>query len=430
MCRHALGLWLFTICTVILAVCRMAAADEQCTDAKANDVAVDEETVDSGELSKALLKIERALQRIQRRAAGDGTVKRLADATIQQYRYPNGKGGYKGGRISISAPTDDQIEIPTKRAPVTVPGKIVVMVDYVRQVPDSTRSGLFNGNVTWTTNNANVFVALSWFTRDSSAPDRLLTIVREELQQEGLHLVPLKRHWPIATPAERLSQLLPRSVLPPATRPPAGAEGAPVAPRRTKQVAGEKDKVFASPQDVVTEYRQAYAKKDWAACVLCLAPAARGEVAREFLFVAGMGNSPKLANAIDKGLKLKLSDDTGTESKEAREFFEPLAKLPTGDQEADNALLYATFQKRIGDVPAFIAELCQEAPILADCGEIDGIRIEGDKASGYFTIKHPPPDPKDVGEKIAPTHCLPQYYPWHFRRIGGSWLFADAALHQ
>jgi hypothetical protein len=427
MYRHALGQWL-TICTVILAVCHVAAADEQRTDAKANDAAVDEETVDSGELSKALLKIEQALQRIQRRAAGDGTLKRLTDATIQQYRYPNGKGGYKGGRISISAPTDDQIEIPTNRAAVKVPGEIVVRIDYVRQESESTHCGLFNGCVTWKTNNANVFVTLGWFTRDSTAPDRLLTILSVELQREGIRLVPHKLYWPIATPAERLSQVLPPSVLPPATSPPAGAEGSPAAPRRTKRVAGEK--VFASPQDVVTAYRQAYAKKDWAACVLCLTPAARGEVVREFLFVAGMGNSPKLAKALDKSLKLKLSDDTGTESKEAREFFEPLAKLPTGDEEADNVLLYETFQKRIGDVPAFLAELCQQAPILAECEEIDGIRSEGDKASGYFTIKHPPPDPTDVGEKIAPTYCLPQYNPCHFRKLGGSWLLADAFLHQ
>ena len=87
MCRQTLGFLAFAICAVVFAVSRAAAADELEVVAKANAAAEAQaavnETVNNKEMSNVLGKIERALQRIQRRAAGDGTLRQLTVLLLQ-----------------------------------------------------------------------------------------------------------------------------------------------------------------------------------------------------------------------------------------------------------------------------------------------------------------------------------------------------------
>jgi len=386
---------------------------------------VDIDVVDRQELSKALLKIERALRGIQRRAAGDHTLKRLADGPIDRSDYANAKRESKGCRLAIGVPTDDQIEVPAKGSVVRVPGGISVHVEYLGRRPDADiLSGLHNGLVTWKTNNPHVFVKLFWCSNDTGAPDRLLAIVREELEREGLSLLPMdKLDWPVATASERLSQLLPPDFAPP------------VAPR-TETVAASPQSpaiVFASPRDVVAAHNQAVAKKDWQAYAICLTPASQGAVIREVLFLAQMGGEkcPELIKTIEKHVKFKLYDDRRpgafAQSKEAEEFFESSGEEPSKESEAADAWLYEVFRKRVGDVPAFLADCLRQLPGPPEGYgkpiECDGIRIEGDKASGYVIHRRPAPAPEEV-EKQDETYYMPRYVPIRFRRIGGSWLIA------
>jgi hypothetical protein len=415
-----------------LAVCLTEATEAQELDAPAHGAAVEKQTVDSGildtqERSRAFLQVELALQRVQRRVDGDATLKRLANATIWDRRT-------KYGRLGIGAPTDDQIEIPTKSVPVKVPGDISVAVEYCREserMQGRVLSGLFNGIVMWKTNNPHLFVSLGWLTRDAGAPDRLLAIVRDELEREGIRLIPMhKLDWPAATTSERLSQLLPPVVAPLALPQPVAAGGAPAMPQSA-------EKVFASPQEVVAAYGQARAKKDWQACARCLTPASQGAVVREVLFIAGMSRSTDLIKTIEKHVNLKLLDDKDptefAESKEVQEFLKSSERPPGDDDESQDAWLYEIFRKRVGDVPAFLADCCRHSPTYffgdgekLDC---DRIRIEGDKAAGYLIVRRPAPDPKEVGEHGS-EYFLPRYFPFRFRRIRGSWLIALTFGHE
>src|SRR5271157_2247777 len=107
---------------LVVVVCHTEATGAQEPDGQAHDPvvrkqAVDSELVDSQEMTKALQQVERALQRVKRRAAVDTTLEHLANATIRDDGYAKVKGYSKGGRLVISASTDDKIEIPTRGAP-------------------------------------------------------------------------------------------------------------------------------------------------------------------------------------------------------------------------------------------------------------------------------------------------------------------------
>lgn len=292
------------------------------------------ENVEIEKLSSLLPPIERALQGIRRRAAGDRTLKQLADATIRRQDYADAKGKPTAYKLSIGASTDDQIDIPTNGDPASMKlaGWVSLSLHYDPIEGDGIgtdidiASGAHNGTVTWRTDDPKVLVRMFWLTKDPGAPDRLLAIVREELEREGLRLLPThKLGWPVATTSERLSQLLPPDSLPP------------VAPPAKTEVASPQGpaKVFASPYDVVAAYNQAVAKKDWQASARCLTPASQ----------VGAGK-----------------------------------------------------------------------PI-----ECEGVRIEGDKASGYWIDRRPAPAPEEV-EMHGDTYYLPRYFPIRFRRIDGSWL--------
>jgi hypothetical protein len=286
-------------------------------------------------------------------------------------------------------------------------------------------SGLYGGGVMWKTNNSHVFVSCGWFTRDLNAPDRLLAIVREELEREGLRLLPMQKlDWPAATTSERLSQLLPPDSAPPVVPQSKLVTASPQSPLR----------VFATPTDVVAAHNQAVAKKDWHAYARCLTPASQGAVIGEVLFVAGMGGKkcPELIKTIEKHLKFKLIDDsdfpgTFAQSKETQEFLESWGKQPGEDAEAADAWLYEFFRKRAGDVPAFLDDCFRQLPGPPEGYgkpiECEGIRIEGDKASGYRIDRRPAPAPEEV-EKHGDTYYLPRYFPIRFRCIGGGWLIA------
>ena len=141
-------------------------------------------------------------------------------------------------------------------------------------------SGLHNGSVMWKTNNSHLFVNCGWFTRDLNALDRLLVIVREELEREGLHMLPMhKLDWPAATIPERLSQLLPPDFVSPVAPQSKAVAASPQSPAR----------VFMTPNDVVAAHNQAVAKKDWQAYARCLTPASQGAIIREVLSLAAMG---------------------------------------------------------------------------------------------------------------------------------------------
>ncbi len=288
-------------------------------------------------------------------------------------------------------------------------------------------SGRYNGAVTWKTDNPHVFVKLFWCSKDPDVPDRLLAIVREELGREGLRLLPMQKlDWPAATTAERLSQLLPPDGLPPVAPGPDVEVAPPQAPARD----------FASPYDVVARHNQAVAKEDWEAYARCLTPASQGVVIREVLFLAATGGKkcPELIKSIEKHLKFKLIDASDfpgafVQSKEAQKFLESLAMQPDEDSEAADARLCEIFRRRVGDVPAFLADCFRQLPGPPEGYgkpiECEGVRIEGDKASGYLIDRPPAPDTKEA-EKRGVLRYLPRYFPIRFRRIGGSWLVAFA----
>ena len=54
--------------------------------------------------------------------------------------------------------------------------------------------------------------------------------------------------------------------------------------------------------------------------------------------------------------------------------------------------------------------------------ECEGVRIEGDKASGYWIDRRPAPAPEEVEKHLDETYYLPRFFPMRFRRIKGSWL--------
>jgi|GEM_PF-4721584 len=423
---------------LVAVACHTEAIAVQGPDAPAFGPAVkqkerDVENVEGKKLSSFLLPIERALQGIQRRAAGDRSLKLLANEPIVPVDYTDAEGEPKGYRRALRAPTDDHIEIPTKGDAVSKrrPGSVAVHIEVRRRdIQEVISGGLYNGAVTWRTNNPHVFVKLFWCSQDPGVPDRLLTIVREELEREGLRLLPMhKLDRPVATTSERLSQLLPLDSLPPVAPPPKTEVASPQGPA----------KVFASPYDVVAAHNQAVAKKDWQAYARCLTPASQGAVIREVLFLAAMGGKkcPELIKTIEKHLKFKLidaSDFPGTfvQSKEAEEFLESMGKQPGEDAEAADAGLYEVFRKRVSDVPAFLADCFRQLPGPPEGYgkpiECEGIRIGGDKASGYWIDRRPVPDSKEAEERDV-LHYLPRYFPIRFRRIGGSWLIVSMFGH-
>jgi hypothetical protein len=424
---------------LVAVVCHTGATAAQGPDDPASGPAVKQEKrgvedADGKELSSVRPPIERALRGIQRRAAGDRTLKHLADEPIFPAEYGNdAKGEPKGYRRAIGSPTDDQIEIPTKgdAASIRLPGYVSVHIEVLRQGFDlDVLSGLHNGVVTWRTNNPHVFVALSWCTKDSDAPDRLLAIVREELEREGLRLLPKPRpDWPAATTSERLAQLLPPDGVPPVAPPPRTGVASPGGPARG----------FASPYDVVAAHNQAVAKRDWRAYARRLTPASQGAVIRQVFFLAAtVGRTcPELIEAIEKHLKFKLIDASNfpgefVQSKDAREIFESLGEQPGEDAEAADARLYEVIRKRVGDVPAFLDDCFREFQAspegYGEPIECEGIRIEGDRASGYRIVRRPVPDSK-VAERRHVSNYLPDYVPIHFRRIGGRWLMKPKLVH-
>ena len=394
--------------------------------------------VDNAKMVAVLAKVERALQGVQTRAANDGKLKPLAKARIEQDRYP----GTNGGWIRVDAKTDDQIDLPTKGVPMSCPGQIGVEVEYTAQSPDwRPYSGLFHGHVIWKTDNPSVSVAIHWITRDLNAPERLLKIVSEELQNQGIRMVPEpKSAWPAATLAEYLARL-PSSDTntsvagePTASpRPPLDQRQPRNSPRPVETGGDGAGKIVTTPQEVVAVYRRAHATKDWRTCFLCLTPEARGATLLEFCFVAGMGNSPELVKIIEKHVKVKFFEDAarGLGSKEMDELFKPAVKQVDGRQELDRALLYQSFKKRIKDLPALVDDCCQQWALFTDFGEVKEIKVEGEKAAGYWTRTSAPvdPDPRRY-DCLPPEAHLPQYYAIHFCRIGGSWFLADAPLHQ
>jgi hypothetical protein len=382
------------------------------------------QAVDAEERAKVVAKIESALKHIKRRAAADETLKPLASAAVEQETFPETNDGLQGKRIRLHALAEDQIEFDTTAGPAKRPGGLQVLVEYVTKPPQlAVFSGLYNGSVPWKTNDPHVFVFLSWCTHDSDAADHLLTIVREELAREELHLAPTEKlDWPPATPSERLSQLLP----------PTHAQ--PAAKETDEKTAGEKAvdenaNVFASPQQVVSAYRQAYAKKDWRRCAMCLSPAAQGAAIREFLFVTGVSPTMnrKLKPTFDKHLGPKPAEETAEDREKTDVIRKIFAALPTGSEEVDNRLIYDGFHKQIADIPAFLADCWEAYPNLRDLGEIRGIVVDGDKASGFYTWQNPPPTPEHVLPHCNPFD-LPRFSPWHFCKIDGGWLFADPPL--
>lgn len=424
---------LMTCAIFVAGVCHTEGSAAQGPDNPAFGLALkqgkrDVENVEGEQLASVLLPIERALQAIQRRAAGDRALKHLADEPIVPVDYTFLGGEPKDYRRAIGSPTDDQIEIPTKgdAASIRLPGNVSVHIEVIRQgVDGDVSSGRYNGAVTWKTNNPTVFVKLFWCSKDPDVPDRLLAIVREELGREGLRLIPMhKLDWPAATTAERLSQLLPPDGLPPVAPPPNIEVAPPQVPPRG----------FASPYDVVARHNQAVAKENWEAYARCLTPASQGAVIREVLFLAATGGKkcPELIKDIEKHLKFKLIDASDfpgafVQSKEAQEFLESLGKQPGEDAEEADARLCEVFRQRVGDVPAFLADCFRQLPGPPEgygkSIECEGIRIEGDKASGYWIDRRPAPDAEEA-EKRDVLHYLPRYFPIRFQRIGGNWLIA------
>ncbi|WP_422929075.1 hypothetical protein [Singulisphaera sp. PoT] len=384
-------------------------------------------------MSRALPPIERALRSIQHRAAEDRILKHLASVPIHPIDFVDPVGMPKGYRRAIEAPTDDRIEIPTKGDAVSItrPGRVSVLINVTREgVDGDVSSGLYKGGVTWRTDNPRVFVWMSWCSKDPGLPDRLLAIVREELGREGLRLLPMRKlDWPPATTSERLAQLLPPDCLLPVTRPPKVEV---VLPR-------DAEKAFASPYDVVAANNLAVAKQDWRAWARCLTPASQGAVIRELLFVAVSGGRkcPELIGVIENHLKFKLIDASDfpgqfVRTKEAKEFLETLGNPPVDDAETAAAWMTEVFRKRVGDIPAFLDDCFQQLQGAPEgYGRLLGsedIRIEGDKASGYWIDRRPVPDAKEA-EKRDVASYLPRYFPVHFRRIGGSWLIAHNLGH-
>ena len=165
----------------------------------------DVQAVDNGKMVVALAKVERALRSVQKHAARDEILKPLAKVKIQQGRYP----GTNGGWIRVDAQIHDYIDVPTKGAPVKIAGRIDVDVMYTALPQDYEPSGgPFHGRVMWKTDNPNVYVTLGWMTRDLKAPERLLTIVREGLHNQGIRMLAApKSDWPTATLPEYLAHL-------------------------------------------------------------------------------------------------------------------------------------------------------------------------------------------------------------------------------
>ena len=356
--------------------------------------------------------------RVKGRTAADDTLKGLASANVESRTFPETNDGVQGNRMSIYAPTDDEIEFSTTAGTAKRHGRVYVVVQYVTKTPQTAVfSGLLNGTVVWKTGDPHVFVSLGWCTHDEDAADRLLSMVREELAREDLRLAVIEKlDWPPATPAEPPSQLLPPFPAPPN------------APEIDEKAAAEKAGPFASPQELIAAYRQAYAKKDWRRCAICLSPAAQGTAIREFFFVGGVSPdvNRKLKPAMEK--HLGKPDGDAPEDREALEEFQKiLSGLPTGSEEGDGKLFYEAFRKRIADIPGFLADCWKQYPNLKDLGEIRGIVVEGDKASGFWTREFPPPKPGNVLREVNPFD-LPRHYPCHFRRIDGGWVFADPPL--
>ena len=388
----------FGVCTLITLICQTLAAEEKQPDAKTPSTeqsSPDNEYINGEELSKAFDQIDRVLQGVKQRARNVGTVSCLADAKIVKDIYYEGVHGTKGGRVFLDAPLGDRFDVQTKTGHVSVRGIIYIRVDYLRRESESNESGPFRGGVTWRTTNPNLYVTVMWQTRDAGAPDRLLAIVRQEFKRERIELLPQKSEWPAATQGERLARfLVPSSPL--ATAPALSAKkvGAPSQPS-----AGVARKtVFASPQEVVTTFRQSYAMKDWYQCWLCATPAAQGAALKNLLYFLAVDPEPdlKLNEKLARRLRFALPEKAGAQiDPDAAKFFQSFAHA-AGDEEADNNIVREVFRKRVGDVPALLADCCEHYPMLYDVSDVEVTKIEGDKASGYSTYTPPTPGDKEL----------------------------------
>lgn len=392
----------------------------------------DGEAVDEKALSRARQQVERALGRIQKRAAGDRTLKRLADEPAGFTDY-----GSHGFRLIIGGSTGDQIEVPMKgdAAPVKLPGHVSVVVGCSTRIGYGTtediHDGPYHGCVNWATSNPCIDVVMDWLTVDSDAPNRLAAIVREELDRENLRLLPThKPKWPVVTNSERLSQLLPPDAPPAVTPRPANA---PIVPKGLEGV-------FESPQDVVTAYNQAIANKDRRAYFRCLTPASQTYAILSILGYARLSESPELAKSLRKYFKNPTFADNsramdGDDIQDLDELWKgrSLARVDAPSDVwlcrlSEEAYLNAHYQRLLGDIPTFLAD-CM--PLLQDWSlndveplKCEGIRIEGDRAAGYDVIQ-PVPDPKKIEAGWNVRHYLPGYNPVHFLRIKGSWRIAS-----
>lgn len=360
---------------------------------------------------EAVAKADRALRAVRARAAGDGTFKKLADAPIVR------EGNLGRIALILACQTEERFLIPTRGEAGAVGGRgsFGVQVVFDDDFPWKSRGGQQCGVAVWNTNLPRAFVELTWCSADPGSPDRLLGLVREELGREGVTLVPVgELEWPYATTAERLSQLLP-----PGGRPSGPAKAAAVAAFEPEPPA------FTSPSAVADAYRDALAKKDWKTYARCLTPASRAALFRQMLSSTTATRRRDLAAAIEKHLKCDVFDDEFglRESKEMVALLDAPGH-PEENDEATDAWLYGSLRRRVDDVPQLLADCLRlwadPPPTDPQAFDCKGIRIEGDRASGYFERPRPAPTPDEV-ERHGAIEYLPDHEPVRFRRINGSW---------
>ena len=134
----------------------------------------------------------------------------------------------------------------------------------------------------------------------------------------------------------------------------------------------------------------------------------------EIFFQVGVDEEPALVKIVEKHFKAKIRDRSGRPNRDYDEFFRTAAKGIEDAHDGEYAAMYRLATKRVADLPAFLEECRERCQLLGDCGDVQEIMVQGDRAAGRTTLPY-----------LVAEFGQPSFLPVHFRKIANSWYFED-----
>ena len=165
-----------------------------------------------------------------------------------------------------------------------------------------------------------------------------------------------------------------------------------------------------SPEILATDYRHALGRKDWRNCFLCYDPRMRGDLLIRIFHALGVTRDAELAAIAKKRLRIEFADPERI----------AIPGLRQTDLVPKELLFYEALDRRVADLPGFVDEMCRRLDAMGQepfmqFGDVREIRIQGDRAIGYWSS----PPSKRTGKPESDNRVAV-----HFHKTGGKWYLA------